>query len=167
MVLWILLGIVGFIALMFLIGSDCLENALGGAGCTLFIGAILTALYIAMAASALRDNGTTTRTVQYELELVAMRMGNSTSGSFFLGSGTFGSSEQYVYMYRTKTGALKKGHQNAYNSTVREIDDGRPRRVYDKRYIASCWLPWEVQQRDSAPEFIVPVGSVTYKFEIN
>ncbi len=167
MMLWIFIGIVGFIALMLWLRADCLEEAICGAGLTLFFGAMAIGLFIAAAGMNLRDGDTPTRTVQYELELVAMRMGDSMSGSFIFGSGSFGSSEQYVYMYRTKSGALKKGHQNAYKCTVREKDDGRPRRVYDKRYVTSWLLPWEIKMRDSAPEFIVPVGSVTYKFEIN
>ncbi len=168
MLFWVLVSIVGFIALMFLIGQHNLEDRIAGAIVTLVIGAFIIVLYAGGVQSSLKHGKQTpTRTVQWHTELVAMRMGDSMSGSFIFGSGSFGSSEQYVYMYRTKTGALKKGRQNAYNSTVREIDDGRPRRVYDKRYITSVWLPWEVQIRDSAPEFIVPVGSVTYKFEIN
>ncbi len=168
MLLWIMLGVVGLIIFMCLVGSNCIENALCGAGLTLFIGVIIIGIYIAAVGDCLRDRGTPTRTVQHELELVAMRMGSSISGRFFfLGSGSFGSNEQYVYMYRTKTGALKRGRENIYKSTVREIDDGRPRRVYDKRYVTSWLLPWEIKMRDSAPEFIVPVGSVTYKFEIN
>lgn len=168
MLLWILIGVVGLIALMFWVRSDCLEAALCSAGFTLFVGAMIIGIFIAATGDRLRAGDTPTRTVQYELELVAMRMGNSISGRFFfLGSGSFDSTEQYVYMYRTKTGALKKGRTDAYASTVREIDDGRPRRVYNKRYVTSWLLPWEVKMRDSAPEFIVPVGSVTYKFEIN
>ncbi len=168
MMLWILLGVVGAVALLCWMSADCLEDALGGAGLTVFIGGIITVLFIAVAGSGLRDANTATRTVQYHTELVAMRMGNSISGRFFfLGSGSFGSSEQYVYMYRTNNGALKKGRENAYSCTVRETDTTSPRRIYDKRYITSWLLPWEVEMQDSAPEFIVPVGSVTYKFEIN
>ena len=167
--LWILIGIVGLIALMCWLKADCLEEVLCSAGLTLFVGVMIIGIYIAGSISSLKRNDRTpTRTEQCYTELVAMRMGDATmSGSFIFGSGSFGSSEQYVYMYRTKNGALKKGHQNAYNCTVRETDTTSPRLVYDRRFITSWLLPWEVQMRDSAPEFIVPVGSVTYKFEIN
>ncbi len=169
MLLWILVSVVGFIALMFVVGGTSLEDRIAGPIITLVIGGFMIAVFIAGSISHMRGSDQTpTRTVQYHTELVAMRMGDSSmSGSFIFGSGSFGSSEQYVYMYRTKNGALKRGHQNAYNCTVRETATTSPRRVYDRRYITTWLLPWEVQMRDSAPEFIVPVGSVTYKFEIN
>ncbi len=169
MLLWILIGVVGFIALMFVVRGVCLEDRLCGSIVTLVMGSFLIGIYIAGSMSSMRDSDRTpTRMEEWHTELVAMRMGDATmSGSFLFGSGSFGSSEQYVYMYRTKSGALKKGHQNAYNCTVRETDATSPRRVYDRRFITTWLLPWEVKMRDSAPEFIVPVGSVTYKFEIN
>ena len=168
MLLWILIGIVCFVALMFLVRGSDLDTRIAGPIITLVVGAMIIGIFIAGSISSLkRSDWTPTRTEQWHTELVAMRMGDSMSGSFIFGSGSFGSSEQYVYMYRTKNGALKKGHQNAYNCTVREIDTTSPRLVYDRRFITSWLLPWEVQMRDSAPEFIVPVGSVTYKFEIN
>lgn len=169
MMLWILIGIVGFIALMLLVGGPDRETRIAGPIVTFVIGSFLIAIFIAGAQSSMRDSDRTpTRTEQWHTELVAMRMGDATmSGSFLFGSGSFGSSEQYVYMYRTKSGALKRGHQNAYKCTVRETDATSPRRVYDRRFITTWLLPWEIKMRDSAPEFIVPVGSVTYKFEIN
>ena len=169
MLLWILIGGVGFIALMFLIGEHNLEDRIAGAVITVVIGVMLLAFYVGGVHGTLKHSDRQpTRTVQYHTELVAMRLGDSTmSGSFIFGSGSFGSSEQYVYMYRTKNGALKRGHQNAYNCTVRETDTSSPRRVYDRRYITTWLVPWEIEMDKSAPEFIVPVGSVTYKFEIN
>lgn len=169
MLLWILIGVVCFIALMFLIGEHNLADHIAGAIITMVIGGLFIAFYIGGVHGSLKHSDRTpTRTVQYHTELVAMRLGNSTmSGSFIFGSGSFGSSEQYVYMYRTKSGALKRGHQNAYKCTVRETDTSSPRRVYDRRYITTWLVPWEIEMDHSQPEFIVPVGSVTYKFEIN
>ncbi len=168
MMLWVLIGTACFIALMFAVGSHNTADRIGGALMTLFIGAVIVGLYILVVHTTTgASDRTPTRTVQWHTELVAMRMGSSMSGSFIFGSGSFGSSEQYIYMYRTKTGALKKGKQNAYHCTVRETNTTTPRRVYDRRYVTTFWLPWEIQMVDSAPEFIVPVGSVTYKFEIN
>jgi len=169
MLLWILIGVVCFVALMFLVRGPDVETRIAGSIITLIIGGMVIALYIGGVHGSLKHSDRKpTRTVQYHTELVAMRLGNSTmSGSFIFGSGSFGSSEQYVYMYRTKNGALKRGHQNAYNCTVRETDTSSPRRVYDRRYITTWLVPWETRMDDSSPEFIVPVGSVTYKFEIN
>lgn len=168
MLLWILIGVVGFIILMFLVGGSGLETRIAGAIVTLVVGILVIALFSTIAYCTIRDSSwKPTRIVEHYTELVAMRMGDSMSGSFIFGSGSFGSSEQYVYMYRTKSGALKKGHQNAYKCTVRETDTTSPRRVYDRRFITTWLLPWEIRMRDSAVEFIVPTGSVTYKFEIN
>jgi len=169
MLLWILIGVVCFVAFMFLRTEYNLGDRIASAIITVVIGCMLLALYIGGVQGSLKHSDRMpTRTVEYYTELVAMRLGDSTmSGSFIFGSGSFGSSEQYVYMYRTKNGALKRGHQNAYKCTVRETDTSSPRRVYDRRYITTWLVPWEIRMDDSAPEFIVPVGSVTYKFEIN
>lgn len=168
MLLWILIGVVGFIALMLLVKGPDRETRTVGPIITLIFGSFLIGIFIAATQSSIRNSDRTpTRTVEWHTELVAMRMGDSMSGSFIFGSGSFSSNEQYIYMYRTKTGALKKGHQNAYNCTVRETDTTSPRRVYDRRFMTTWLLPWEIRMRDSAAEFIVPVGSVTYKFEIN
>jgi len=168
MLLWIFVSIVGFVALMILVRASDPETRIAGPIVTLLAGSFLIGIFIAGTQSSIRNGDRTpTRTVQWHTELVAMRMGDSMSGSFIFGSGSFGSNEQYIYMYRTKTGALKKGHQNAYDCTVRETDTTSPRRVYDRRYMTTWLLPWEIRMKDSAAEFIVPVGSVTYKFEIN
>ncbi len=102
-----------------------------------------------------------TRTETWHVELVSLKLGEKWEGRFFLGSGRIGSDEIYVYMYRTRSGALKRGRDNAYQCTIRETTEESPRRVFDKRFARIEWLfPWEIKLPDSAPEFRVPRGTV-------
>jgi hypothetical protein len=101
-------------------------------------------------------------------ELVAMRVGNHLSGSFFLGCGSVDGKEVYTYMYRTYNGDLRRGYDNAYRATIQETNERSPRREYEARYLYHWWLlPWEMRRPDTMPRFVVPPGSVVKEFEIN
>ncbi len=137
-----------------------------------FAGLIVLMLVCGVGWGAIIDiNGTPTRTEAWSVDLVSLRNGpQHISGTFFLASGSFGSKEMYVYMYRTPNGDIRRGRENAYRCTIRETDKGTPRRVYDKRFKRVSWLiPWEVQLRDSMPAFVVPPGTIISldKYEID
>lgn len=103
-----------------------------------------------------------TRIETWSTKLESLRNGGlQMEGSFFLASGWIGSSESYVYMYRTENGDLRRGRQDAYHCTIRERDGETPRRMYDRRFIRIPWLvPWELRMKDSMPVFVVPPGTV-------
>ena len=138
---------------------------------TLFMGTIVMGLAMVIVyAIIMGTEPTATRTETWSIELVALKNLDSFQGSFFLASGRIGSSEVYVYMYRTKNGDLRRASDNAYHCTVRETDRESPRRKYDKRFLTMSWfVPWEINMRDSMPCFVVPPGTVVSldKYEID
>lgn len=126
------------------------------------LGGLVLGVFIGISSLIVGNNFTPTRTEEWFIELVSLRNGpEHISGSFFLGSGTFGNTEMYVYMYRTKNGDIRRGRENAYRCTIRETDKQTPRRTYDKRFMKVPWLlPWEIQAGDSMAAFVVPPGTV-------
>lgn len=58
------------------------------------------------------------------VELVAMNMGNETSGEFFLFVGSSGSESTVKYMYEASDGSLRYDDWSAYDSRIFEHADG-------------------------------------------
>lgn len=97
--------------------------------------------------------------------LVAMSDGSSTSGSFFLGSGTIKNDQVYSYYYKDGAG-FKRDYQYADRSTI-YYTEGAPRIcALDSDH--SIWTyPIIPEYTTDGYNFYVPAGSIKQDFTLN
>lgn len=104
---------------------------------------------------------------QYEDErhaLLSLKDNSTTSGSFFLGSGSFEEEPSFFYYQQTGRGATLE-HVDADRAVIVEEDIDSP---YLSVLIGGSENDfWYIGSLDKTYEFHVPVGSITNRFELD
>lgn len=114
--------------------------------------------------------------VKYEFKeysrwkLVAMSSTSHVSGSFFLGSGTIGEKEKYIFFVKFNDGSIKKRLSGIHNAYI--FEDSKPENakliIYKKHSIGNLakWL-FPMEAGMIMKEFHIPPGSITQIYKLN
>jgi hypothetical protein len=103
--------------------------------------------------------------------IASLKSVESLSGRFFLGSGGFGSSESYYFMFDLGDGAFSRGSVSATSTIIQEDDAHRPSLAYDviRTTCATRWWPeWATacSEYEGTHTLTVPTGTVTQRFSV-
>lgn len=74
---------------------------------------------------------------EFKTEIITLDDTNSTSGSFFLGSGSISGSHVYTFYYKTDDGGYKRDYEYSSKSTIYEDENDKPYIQYNKYYMQS------------------------------
>jgi|SRR6478609_775643 len=154
-------------------GND--DDALACFGTAFFIGLFgsLIALVIGMF-TYIVDEGEDGYEVASDLK--ALSVDTSVSGSFFLGIGGFGEDAEYYYIEETDRGMQMDSVEVSDRVFLKEVAGAEPQIIrHCGKYDSPGW--WWFPFNDPADDevdcwsysditFVVPPGSVTYKFQV-
>jgi len=165
MLFYILVLVSGIVAISFCLGSDYdkIANTCG----SFFMCCIFSAFVLFMC--CMSSKWTEINRENFSVPIFSLKTEKDISGSFFLGSGGFGSDEKYYYFCQDKRGGYYRGVQYAHNCFIFEKDSVPPQITWQKiTYKCPSWIvPWTVTRRENTPlDLIVPIGTVIQKFEV-
>ena len=122
------------------------------------MGKALGLLLCGLILSVLIASGCLTRTTVQKYELYALKDTTKIEGSFFLASGSFGSSMVYVFYYKTDDGGIRMGMIDYYDAVIYEVTTAHPYVLFTIR------RELEVSRTAS---FYIPPGSVLNEYKLD
>jgi len=108
----------------------------------------------------------------YSYNIKSIKTNDQKVGSFFLGCGSIGSEEYYVYFKQYKDGGIKKGILRASIAMIYEKDESPRVEFTEVTRKVPWWLRYGFDATDISKgregdyRIIVPKGTIIEKFEI-
>lgn len=136
---------------------------------TFIFGMIPAALVVVMANGICAGHGPVTWKDAGSVNIRALSDGQSTHGSFFLGSGTISSSPVYFYYYEVGPSQYKQSWVYADSATIVEKSDATPHlEIYKGKFQHSNWSLWNSKEPvNDVYDFVVPNGTVVPQYVLD
>ncbi len=148
-----------------ILGLAMRELGVCGAILGIVIGAFMGAMVGAMIASVIGAFAPTTDKISSETKLIAFKDGSSVTGSFFLGCGSVGGKDVYMYYYQRADGGIVRGRVDADRAVI--FEENRADGVLEARTqtLTHPWELWALPDTEPHYQLRVPKGTVIRQFK--
>lgn len=169
MLFWGLIGLTLVIGLTItiLVSKADGEFALGSFLLTLLSTSVIVPFFGGIALSIVASGQARTFSYTETHQLRALNNGSQTSGSFFLGIGSFDEKRVVNYIPIDADGGMTLKQIGTYGLKIYEKDNVKPSVSIDHFNLNTGWLvPWTMNT-ENGPVFTVPTGSVLENYTID
>jgi len=164
MIFWLLVGIAAIAVIWFTVLFMMDEGLIGiFVG---FLGAVLAGflIFVTYIPAGFYFDKYSEHDYSSDWDLKALKMGDQTTGNFFLGSGVIEGENVYTFYYVNENGNYQSGRIDADRTEVVESDTETPHIV--KHYWKMPWW-WGPMDMENTWTVYVPVGSVVSTYEMS
>ena len=114
------------------------------------------------------------KTETFATEIVSIRSQDSVSGHFFIGCGSIGTAQYYIYMKKLDDGSYKQNKLPVERCRIYENSNLEPRVEWDMvTRVMPVWMRFgfdctdNITQQEGDYRIIVPENTIIQSFEIN